>query len=154
MYDRIASVEPSIYMDVAAGFSKNMADIWTEWQNRHWGWFYMQEMCLLQHVIVKELWSASCMIVILHNVPSVITVEMLPFKFTGYRSRGSGFDSRCYQIFWGVVCLEQGPLSLMRITEELLEWKSSGSGSRKPRLTAVGCRCADHATPSTCKSWH
>jgi hypothetical protein len=34
------------------------------------------------------------------------------------------------------------------ITEELLEWKSSGSGSRKSRLTAVGIRCADHATPS------
>jgi hypothetical protein len=29
--------------------------------------------------------------------------------------------------FW-VVGLERGPLSLVRITEELLEWKSSGSG--------------------------
>jgi hypothetical protein len=27
-------------------------------------------------------------------------------------------------------------------------------GSRKPRLMAVGIRCADHATPSTRKSWH
>jgi hypothetical protein len=27
-----------------------------------------------------------------------------------------------------VVGLERGPLSLVRITEELLEWKSSGSG--------------------------
>jgi hypothetical protein len=34
----------------------------------------------------------------------------------------------------------------VRITEELLEWKSSGSGSRKPGLTAVGIRCAEHST--------
>jgi hypothetical protein len=47
------------------------------------------------------------------------------------------------------VALERGPLRLVRITEELFEWKSSGSG-----LTAVGIRCADHATPSSRKSWH
>jgi hypothetical protein len=35
----------------------------------------------------------------------------------------------------------------MKITEELLEWKSSGSWSRKPRLTTLGIRCTDHATP-------
>jgi hypothetical protein len=46
----------------------------------------------------------------------------------GYRSRDSGFDCRRYQIFWEVVGLELGPLSLVRIIEELLEWKSSGSG--------------------------
>jgi hypothetical protein len=45
-------------------------------------------------------------------------------------------------------------VGLVRITEELLEWKSSGSGSRKPRLTVVGIRCTDHATPSIRKSWH
>jgi hypothetical protein len=33
-----------------------------------------------------------------------------------------------------------------RITAELLEWKSSGSSSRKPRLTAVEIRWANHAT--------
>jgi hypothetical protein len=33
-----------------------------------------------------------------------------------------------YQIFWEVVGLERGPLSLVRIIEELLEWTSSGSG--------------------------
>jgi hypothetical protein len=38
-----------------------------------------------------------------------------------------GFDSRRYQIFWDVVGLERGPLSLVSTTEELLERKSSGS---------------------------
>jgi hypothetical protein len=33
-----------------------------------------------------------------------------------------------YQIFWEVGGLERGPLSLVRTTEELLEWKSCGSG--------------------------
>jgi hypothetical protein len=47
---------------------------------------------------------------------------------SGYRSRDPGFDSRRYQIFWEVVGLEWGPLSLVRIIEELLEWKSSDSG--------------------------
>jgi hypothetical protein len=47
-----------------------------------------------------------------------------------------------------------GPLSLVSITEELHEWKSSDCGSRKSRLTAVGIRCADHATPSILKSWY
>jgi hypothetical protein len=36
------------------------------------------------------------------------------------------------------VGLERGPLSLVRIIEELLEWQSSGSGSRKPRLRPWG----------------
>jgi hypothetical protein len=45
------------------------------------------------------------------------------------------------------VGLEWGPLSLVSVTEELLEWKSSCSGSRKPRLTAVETRCADTLYP-------
>jgi hypothetical protein len=40
----------------------------------------------------------------------------------------SGFDSRRYQIFWEVVGLERGSLSLVSATEELLGRKSSGSG--------------------------
>jgi len=36
---------------------------------------------------------------------------------------GPGFDPRRYQIFWIVVGLERGPLSLVRSVEELLEWK-------------------------------
>ena len=45
----------------------------------------------------------------------------LVVRVSGYRYRGLGFDSRRYQIFWVVVGLEQGPLSLVRSTEELLE---------------------------------
>jgi hypothetical protein len=40
------------------------------------------------------------------------------------------------------VGLERGPLSLVSITEKLLEWKNICSGSRKPRLTGMGIRCA------------
>jgi hypothetical protein len=43
-------------------------------------------------------------------------------------SQRSGFDSWRYQIFWEVVGLERGPLSLVSTTEELLGRKSSGSG--------------------------
>jgi hypothetical protein len=56
----------------------------------------------------------------------------------GYRSRGPGFDSRLYHIFWEVGGLKRGPLSLVRIILELLEWKSSDSGSIKPRLRPWG----------------
>jgi hypothetical protein len=44
------------------------------------------------------------------------------------RIQRSGFDSRRYQIFWEVMGLERGPLSLMSTIEELLGRKSNGSG--------------------------
>jgi hypothetical protein len=47
----------------------------------------------------------------------------LVVRVPGYRSRGPGYDFRRYQIFWVVVGLERGPLSLVRIIEELLERK-------------------------------
>jgi hypothetical protein len=40
----------------------------------------------------------------------------------------SGLDSRRYHIFWEVVGLERGPLSVVSTIEELLERKISGSG--------------------------
>jgi hypothetical protein len=52
----------------------------------------------------------------------------LVVRIPDYRSGVTGFDFQRYQIFWEVVCLERDPLSLMRIIEKLLEWKSSGSG--------------------------
>ena len=45
----------------------------------------------------------------------------LVVRVSGYRYRGLGFDSRRYQIFWVVVGVERGPLSLVRSIEELLE---------------------------------
>jgi hypothetical protein len=50
----------------------------------------------------------------------------LVVRVPGYRFKGPGFDSRCQQIFWEVVGLERGSLSLMRTTE-LLERNRSGS---------------------------
>jgi hypothetical protein len=52
----------------------------------------------------------------------------LVVRVSGYRSRAPGFDSWPYQILWEVSGLERGPLSLVKPIEELLEWKSSGSG--------------------------
>jgi hypothetical protein len=50
----------------------------------------------------------------------------------------SGFDSQHYQIFWEVVGLERGPLSLVSTIEELLRRKNSGSS-----LESQECSCRD-----------
>jgi hypothetical protein len=52
----------------------------------------------------------------------------LVVRVPGYISRGPGFDSRRYQIFWEVVGVKRGPLSLVSTIEELLGRNSSGSG--------------------------
>jgi hypothetical protein len=65
---------------------------------------------------------------IIRHFKSPERIYGLVVRVTGYRSRGPAFDSRRYQIFWEVLLLERGPLSLVRIIEELLEWKNSGSG--------------------------
>jgi hypothetical protein len=54
------------------------------------------------------------------------------------------------KIFWEVVGLERGPLSLVSTIEELLERKSSFS-VYKIENAAVEIRCADHGTPSISK---
>ena len=45
------------------------------------------------------------------NMPSACGLVV---RVSGYRYRGPGFDPRRYQIFWVVVGLERGPLSLVR----------------------------------------
>jgi hypothetical protein len=51
------------------------------------------------------------------------------------------------------VGLERGPLSLMSTIEDLIGSKSSESGL-DTEITAVGVRCADHATPAIRKRCH
>jgi hypothetical protein len=87
-----------------------------------------------RHICVPQILVPYCK----HAFLSPLTLRGLVVRVPGYRSRGPGFDSRRYQIFLEIVGLERGPLSLVRIIEELLEWKSSGSGSRKPRLRPWG----------------
>jgi hypothetical protein len=62
----------------------------------------------------------------------------LPLWPTGQSSwlqiQRSRFDSRRYQIFWELVGLEHGLLSLVSTIVELLERKSGGSGLEKPRI--------------------
>jgi hypothetical protein len=82
-----------------------------------------------------------------HDITQYFHIKWPPLWSSGQSSWGLGFDSRRYQIFWEVVGLERGPLSLMRIIEKLLEWESSDSG-QESRINGRGIRCADHATPS------
>jgi hypothetical protein len=51
----------------------------------------------------------------------------LVVRVPGYRSRSPGSIAGA-KIFWEVVSLERGPLSLVSTTEELLRRKSSYSG--------------------------
>jgi hypothetical protein len=58
----------------------------------------------------------------------------------------SAFDSGRYQIFWEVVCLERGPLSLVSTIEELLE-RTVAAPVEKTEIMAIGIRRADYAIP-------
>jgi len=62
----------------------------------------------------------------------------LVVRVSGYRYRGPGFDPRRYQIFWVVVGLERVHSASWGQLRSYLNEKSSGSRSRKRRLTAVG----------------
>ena len=75
----------------------------------------------------------------------------LVVRVSGYRYRGLGFDSRRCQIFLSSSGSGTGFYSASWASwgqlRSYLNKKSSGSRSRKQRLTAVGTRCADHVTP-------
>jgi hypothetical protein len=52
-----------------------------------------------------------------------IRLRCLVITVPAYRPRGPGFDFRRYKIFLVAVGLERGPLNLVKIIEELLEFK-------------------------------
>jgi hypothetical protein len=78
----------------------------------------------------------------------------LVVRVSGYRYRSPGFDSRRYQIFWVVVGLERGPLSLVMPIEELLDKISSGSGLDSRDWRPWGPVALTTWHPSIRKSWY
>jgi hypothetical protein len=89
-------------------------------------WIQLGHRCAQGHlaVIKPEKWE-------LKSLASNFTLSQLcglVVRVPGYWSRGSGLDSRLYQIFWEVVGLEQRPLSLVSKIGQLLGKNSSGPG--------------------------
>ena len=96
---------------------------------------YVQNGCRsvaqMQHNVVPFQYSDVAVTYVGHNVHVSLKLTALSsdqdrlcglvVRVSGYRYRGLGFDSRRYQIFWVIVGLERGPLSLVRSIEELLE---------------------------------
>jgi hypothetical protein len=98
---------------------------------------------LLVSVRVDWMWSVSSILIHLFDfylnvlifIKTWIIISCLPDRLYGlvvtvpdYKFKGPGSDSRRYKIFWEVVGLEQGPLSLVSTIEELLGRNSSGFG--------------------------
>jgi hypothetical protein len=89
-----------------------------------------------------EIWSECCHQLYTSFI-AYVGIYWQPLWSSGQNSwleiQRSGFDSRRYHIFWEVVGLERGPLSLVSTIKEPLGRKSSGSslesreyGSRDP----------------------
>jgi hypothetical protein len=92
---------------------------------------------------LQSWWTDSIDNRYLRVVSPFLYMNWPPLWFNGLSSwlqiQRSGFDSRRYHIFWEVVGLKRGQLSLVSTIEELLGRKSSGCslecreyGSRNP----------------------
>jgi hypothetical protein len=77
----------------------------------------------------------------------------LVVRVPGYKSRSLGSIPGATRFLWEVVGLEQGhSVSWVQLRSYLKE--KVASPVKKIENTAVGIRCADHATPSIRKRWH
>jgi hypothetical protein len=108
--------------------------------------------------IVLKLWWITSYFFILRWQPLWSSVQSSWLQIQRY-----GFDSRCYHIFWQVLSLERGPLSLVSSIEELFGRNSSSSGlesleygrrepSRWPRHTIYPQKLALTSRRSGCRS--
>jgi hypothetical protein len=75
-----------------------------------------------------RIWVIKMLRLLCCEIKNKCLLCLLVVRVPGYRSWGSGFHSRGYQIFWEVVGLEWGSLSLVSKIEELIGRNSSGSG--------------------------
>jgi hypothetical protein len=88
---------------------------WLRWPNDTDHYSSEEYRCTHVDACVARTWiSYRC-------VPCLDRLCGLVVRVSRYRYRGPGFDYRRYQIFWVVVGLERGPLSLVRSIEELLD---------------------------------
>jgi hypothetical protein len=78
----------------------------------------------------------------------------LVVRVPGCKSRGPGFDSRHYNIFCVAVCLKRGPLSLVRINEELLDRIVAAPVSKTEINDRRGFAVLTTRHSSIHKSWH
>jgi hypothetical protein len=68
-------------------------------------------------------WSTKAYVTNDETLSLILNGCGLVVRVSGYRSRGPGFHSLRFEMFWEGAGLERGPLSLVRTTEELLEEK-------------------------------
>jgi hypothetical protein len=113
-------------------------------------------------------WKCSrCYTLKLEFGGAVIILQRTPAQLPGYmmaKPRQStdlwlqiqrpGFDSRRYQIFWEVVGLERGPLSLMSSIEELFERKIRGVSLEIREYGRTDPSRWQRDTLYSQKSWH
>jgi hypothetical protein len=88
-------------------------------------------MNFLPYLDVQKSSCKICRIIMRHSVCHCAVKDRLcglVVRVPGIKSRGIGFDSRRYQIFWEVMGLERGQLSLVSTIKELLGRNNSGSG--------------------------
>jgi hypothetical protein len=128
----VTATSPHTYLSMPKGFKRNCACCCLcETLHKHCIWYFCYFVIQLFILCRPPLWSSG--------------------QSFWLKIQRSEFDSRRYQIFWEVVGLERGPLSLVNTTEELLGRKSSGFDLESREY---GRRKPTRWPPSIHNSWH